>query len=121
MKFLATLILSATYSLSALATQYDCLSNGTQAQLTIENSKAIVWSEPNSASSAGRFQFIENAPYSEFLVHRIYSLTDFFKTEDSEFRLALKSNDKNIVKVATYYYNDDHEEDVRYYSCKINL
>jgi hypothetical protein len=121
MKFLAILILSTTYSFSALATQYECLSNGTQAQLTIENSKTIVWSEPNSASSAGRFQFIEKAPYSEFRGHRIYSLTDFFKTEDSEFRLALKSNGNNNVKVAIYYYNDDHEEDVHHYNCKIIL
>lgn len=123
MKIFYAAVLLFLFSNQSMAYEYICNSDKTneQAMLTIsENSPQpdIHWSEVHSASSKGVFIGLEDAPHSSFLGYVVYSLTDFYNTEDSDFRLAIEPNsDTDIFYVYSYFNNDDHNEEETKYTC----
>lgn len=81
-------------STQAMAREYICHSDSNEKASLVRtykgNKETLQWSEANEASSKGVFIGIDQAPYDMTAESfRIYTLSDFYKSEDSDFRLAL--------------------------------
>jgi len=119
MKLLVALSVMIFSSLS-IATTYRCVdAEGNGADLTVsKKQKTILWNEEKtSLDSSGSFLRIEDDPYSQFKGHRIYFLSDFVRTLDSHYELALSPKSGKDVKVSVYLEHDDREEEIISYNC----
>lgn len=108
-----------------MSAEYLCQADGSheKAILTISNQidgLAVYWSEKNAASSNGTLIGLVEEPYADFSGYQMYLLTDFYRTEDSDFRLAIESDDnRSTLMVYSLFNNDDYYEEQSKYICTL--
>lgn len=121
MKLSISLLTSLLVSQSVFAAKYICTDKeGNQAELTTMAKNRIQWSEPwHSAESSGEFVGLDTSPYSDYKDYALFQLSDFYRTDDETFMLALSRIGKSKTRTAVVYFvNDDYIEEEVIYNCE---